>query len=108
MLAHKGRPTWWFPKLTVSPPEDRPRRKPFTRWVRNLANLKNKGGDQQDKSASKKNGLAAGKGKKSALHHGTLKNNPYPQSGHHLQRHGQSPASSANGHLSFSIPDSRA
>lgn len=34
---------------------------------------------------------------------GTLKNNPYPQSGPQVQQ-GQSPASSANGHLSFSTP----
>ena len=69
---------------------DRPRRKPFAQWVKNLANLKHK---------ENKNGVP--KPKKSQTNDGSLKNNPYPKSGQHLQGR-QSIGSSADGHMSFS------
>ena len=70
---------------------DRPRRKPFAQWVKNLTSLKHK------ESSGKKN--SASKQKKSQTNDGTLKNNPYPKSGQHLQAR-QSLGSSADGQLS--------
>ena len=109
----RGRRASWplsiFGKDTDGLQTDRPsRRKPFTQWVKNLASLKNKGSDQQEKSGKKKNGnpLIGSKHKKSHTHNGTFKNNPYPESGH-LQPRDRSPASSRNGQLSFSTPASR-
>lgn len=74
------------------------RRKPFTQWVKNLASLKSKGGDSQEKGGAKKNGNS--KAKRSQTYNGTFKkNNPYPESGH-LQQPRHSETSSANGQLS--------
>lgn len=85
------------------------KRKPFTNWVKKIANFK--GGDQQDseKSKNKKNGipLTNSKHKKSNTHNGTFKNNPYPESGP-LPKRDSSVASSNNGQLSFATPTSRA
>jgi hypothetical protein len=85
---------------------DRPRRKPFATLFKNLTNLKNKGGDSQEKSSGKKNGLIGSKNKRHLNSNGTLKNNPYPQSGQHLQQRGPS-LESENGNLSFSVASRR-
>ena len=67
----------------ISNTEPSARRKPFAQWVKNLASKKNKGGDRQEKSNSKK-------GKKALGQNGAfMRNNPYPESGH-LQQHRQS------------------
>lgn len=87
---------------------DRPRKKPIAQWLRNLTSLRNKGGDSNDKSGGKKNGLiTASKNKRHFGHSGTLKNNPYPQSGHHLQQLEQSRESSETGAQSFSVASGR-
>ncbi|KAF2142521.1 uncharacterized protein K452DRAFT_286939, partial [Aplosporella prunicola CBS 121167] len=67
-------------------PQDRhSRRRPFTAWIKRVANLKGSAPAQP-------------KSKKAAA----VKNNPYPESGH---LHRPAPAtSSTNGHLSFSEP----
>ncbi|WPG98543.1 Hypothetical protein R9X50_00133500 [Acrodontium crateriforme] len=74
---------------------DRPtKRRPFSSWVKKITNFKHEhNGSNNKKSVSP---LTNAKNKK---------NNPYPESGH-LQRP-QSPASSVNGHLSYSTPTTR-
>ncbi|EOD47510.1 hypothetical protein GTA08_BOTSDO01011 [Neofusicoccum parvum] len=70
------------------------RRRPFAAWIKRVANLK---------GSSNSNGPQASKSKNKA----TLKNNPYPESGH---LHRPAPAATSgttNGHLSFSEPVSR-
>ncbi|GAB7361502.1 hypothetical protein MBLNU230_g1558t1 [Neophaeotheca triangularis] len=80
-------------------PPDRPnKRRPFAAWVRRLANLKSSDPQSNGNSNNKKNS-GSKHGKKSSN-----KNNPYPESGHMRP---QSPASSANGHLSFADPAPR-
>ncbi|RMY12441.1 hypothetical protein D0867_07765 [Hortaea werneckii] len=74
-----------------------PKRKPFTHWMKKITSFK--GGDQHDgknkSSKHKKNGHSVGQ----------AKNNPYPASGS-LPKRDLSPASSANGQLSFATPKS--
>lgn len=82
-----------FTRKAYSYDLDRPRRKPFTQWVKNLASLKNK------ESSGKKN--ATPKQKKGQTNNGPLKNNPYPKSGQNLQNR-RSLDSGADGQLSFS------
>ena len=79
-----------FSRKSNSACVERPRRKPFTQWVKNLTSRNNK-----EKSSTPKP-------KKSQTHNGSLKNNPYPKSGNHLQEQ-QRPSlgSSADGSLSF-------
>ncbi|RMZ03381.1 hypothetical protein D0862_05668 [Hortaea werneckii] len=82
----------------VSRPQERPpKRKPFTHWMKKITSFK--GGDQHDSknksSKHKKNGNSVGQ----------AKNNPYPASGS-LPKRDLSPASSANGQLSFATPKS--
>ncbi|KAI7215709.1 hypothetical protein KC333_g5281 [Hortaea werneckii] len=82
----------------VSRPQERPpKRKPFTHWMKKITSFK--GGDQHDgknkSSKHKKNGHSVGQ----------AKNNPYPASGS-LPKRDLSPASSANGQLSFATPKS--
>jgi len=74
------------------------KRKPFANWVKRITNLK--GNDEQ---ASKKK-KSVSKQKKNNTHNGVVKNNPYPQSGT-LRPRERSPASSVNGQLSFSTPE---
>lgn len=74
---------------------DRPRRKPFAQWVKNLTGLKHK---ENKENGGKKSSTP--KPKKGQTNNGTLKNNPYPKSGQHLQER-QSLGSSADGQLSF-------
>jgi hypothetical protein len=80
---------------------DRPRKKPIAQWFKNLTSLKNKGGDSNEKNGGKKNGFGGSKNKRHFGHNGTLKNNPYPQSGQHLQQRGPSMESSETGVQSF-------
>ena len=89
-----------FRKSTdVTHTERSSRRKPFTQWVKNLANLKNKGSDPQEKGGTKKNSNS--KNKKSQANNGTFKKtHPYPESGH-LQQPRDSQTSSANGQPSL-------
>ncbi|KAI7657392.1 hypothetical protein KC318_g11824, partial [Hortaea werneckii] len=82
----------------VSRPQERPpKRKPFTHWMKKITSFK--GGDQHEgknkSSKHKKNGHSVGQ----------AKNNPYPASGS-LPKRDLSPASSANGQLSFTTPKS--
>ncbi|KAI7569659.1 hypothetical protein KC317_g3135, partial [Hortaea werneckii] len=82
----------------VSRPQERPpKRKPFTHWMKKITSFK--GSDQHDgknkSSKQKKNGHSVGQ----------IKNNPYPASGS-LPKRDPSPASSANGQLSFATPKS--
>ncbi|KAI7628861.1 hypothetical protein KC343_g5564 [Hortaea werneckii] len=82
----------------VSRPQERPpKRKPFTHWMKKITSFK--GSDQHDgknkSSKQKKNGHSVGQ----------VKNNPYPASGS-LPKRDPSPASSANGQLSFATPKS--
>ncbi|KAI7157032.1 hypothetical protein KC349_g5888 [Hortaea werneckii] len=82
----------------VSRPQERPpKRKPFTHWMKKITSFK--GGDQHEgknkSSKHKKNGNSVGQ----------AKNNPYPASGS-LPKRDLSPASSANGQLSFATPKS--
>ncbi|RMY75706.1 hypothetical protein D0864_09784 [Hortaea werneckii] len=74
-----------------------PKRKPFTHWMKKITSFK--GSDQHDgknkSSKQKKNGHSVGQ----------VKNNPYPASGS-LPKRDPSPASSANGQLSFATPKS--
>ncbi|KAI7475260.1 hypothetical protein KC351_g10190 [Hortaea werneckii] len=77
----------------VSRPQERPpKRKPFTHWMKKITSFK--GSDQHDgknkSSKQKKNGHSVAQ----------VKNNPYPASGS-LPKRDPSPASSANGQLSF-------
>ncbi|KAK5171250.1 uncharacterized protein LTR77_004394 [Saxophila tyrrhenica] len=94
-------------QVEARPQQDRPRKKPIAQWFKNLTNLKNKGNDSSDKSGNKKNGFNGSKNKRHFGNNGTLKNNPYPQSGHHLQQRGQSMESSENGAQSFSVASRR-
>ena len=99
----RRRATWPF-KHTNTEYLGTTKRRPFTAWVKRLANLK---GSEQQNANSKKNSsipLTNSKHKKSNTLNGVVKNNPYPESGHLRQR---SPRSSADGQLSFSTPVSR-
>ncbi|KAF2793581.1 hypothetical protein K505DRAFT_325396 [Melanomma pulvis-pyrius CBS 109.77] len=77
-------------------PHDRhTRKRPFTGWMKRLANLKssNSASDSSPSASGKKNqGTSEGKSKKAAA-----KNNPYPQSGHFS-------GTTGNDALSFSSP----
>ncbi|KAF2467129.1 uncharacterized protein BDR25DRAFT_292970 [Lindgomyces ingoldianus] len=81
----------------ASGPHDRNtmRKRPFTGWMKRLANLKPSTSDSPNASGKKGQGAAHSKSKKSAA-----KNNPYPQSGHFR--------GNGNGHPSFSSPVSTA
>ncbi|KAF2184402.1 hypothetical protein K469DRAFT_666895 [Zopfia rhizophila CBS 207.26] len=73
-------------------PHDRhSRKRPFTGWMKRLANLKSSTSDSPNTSSKKGHGTSQAKAKKSAA-----KNNPYPESGHFR--------GNGNGHLSFSSP----
>jgi hypothetical protein len=85
---------------------DRPRKKNLTTFFKNITR-KNKSSDAQDKNNGKKNGIIGSKSKRHFGNNGTLKNNPYPQSGHHLHQRGPSVDSSENGNLSFSVTSRR-
>ncbi|GAB1740570.1 hypothetical protein NU219Hw_g5666t1 [Hortaea werneckii] len=84
-------------EVVTRPQERPPKRKPFTHWMKKITSFK--GGDQHDgknkSSKHKKNGNSVGQ----------AKNNPYPASGS-LPKRDLSPASSANGQLSFATPKS--
>ncbi|KAF1997533.1 hypothetical protein P154DRAFT_496749 [Amniculicola lignicola CBS 123094] len=69
------------------------RRRPFTGWVKRLANLKSSTSDSPNASSKKGQGQAPPKSKKAAA-----KNNPYPESGR-INTNGPN-------HLSFSTPGS--
>ncbi|KAF2262311.1 hypothetical protein CC78DRAFT_534966 [Lojkania enalia] len=76
----------------ASRPHDRQTRKrPFTGWMKRLANLKSSASDSPNTAGKKGQGASQSKSKKSAV-----KNNPYPESGTFNNR--------GNGHLSFSSP----
>ncbi|KAK4575311.1 hypothetical protein LTR86_001164 [Recurvomyces mirabilis] len=81
------------------------KRKPFASWVKRITNLK--GSNDEDSSRKK----SSSKHKKNSTtgnnnSNNNFKNNPYPESGALKQRN-ESPASSANGQLSFATPTSR-
>ncbi|KAK5112191.1 hypothetical protein LTR85_011624 [Meristemomyces frigidus] len=82
------------------------KRKPFSNLMKRITNF-NKSSDQQDGGKNKKGGipLTNSKHKKSNTQNG-FKNNPYAESGP-MQKRGSSPASSANGQLSFATRTSR-
>ena len=75
------------------------RRKPFTNWVKRLANLKNSSGSGPNATNKRSNSSPTGKHKKM-----NAKNNPYPASGKQYLDIPVPP--SANGHLSFNTPPS--
>jgi len=107
MSGRRRRASWplnFFTHADAPYPERATKRKPFTNWVKKLANFK--GADQQN--GGKKGGipLTNSKHKKSNTYNGTIKNNPYPASGPLRQRE-RSPDSSNNGQLSFATPTSR-
>ena len=77
------------------------RRKPFSSWMKRLANLKNSSSESTSHSASKRNQqLPPSKSKKDNV----SKNNPYPHSG--KPKKDASAPNSGNGHLSFYTPPS--
>lgn len=86
---------------------DRPKRKPFAQLIRNWTNRKSKGSNDQANSGSKQKDAPGSKNKRHFGYGGSLKNNPYPQSGHHLQQRQQSLESSANDNLSMSVASRR-
>ncbi|KAK5138406.1 hypothetical protein LTR08_003467 [Meristemomyces frigidus] len=94
-----------FSSADAEVPERPAKRKPFSNLMKRFTNSI-KSSDQHDKS--KKGGipLTNSKHKKSNTVNGGVKNNPYPESGP-LQKRGSSPASSANGQLSFATRTSR-
>lgn len=67
------------------------RKRPFTGWMKRLANLKSSSSDSANGSSKKNQSTPQGKPKRSAA-----KNNPYPESGHFN--------GNGNGQLSFSTP----
>lgn len=71
------------------------RKRPFTGWMKRLANLKSSTSDSPNTSGKKSQSATPAKSKKSAA-----KNNPYPESGQ-FNNNGNS---NGNGHLSFSSP----
>lgn len=77
--------------------ERQTKRKPFSNWVKRIANLK--GNDDADGNKKKR----AAKQKKGGGQNGTWKNNPYPKSG--ALRPPGSPVSSNNGALSFTTSE---
>ncbi|KAF2273215.1 uncharacterized protein EI97DRAFT_424785 [Westerdykella ornata] len=79
------------PESTSRPPDRQTRKRPFTGWMKRLANLKSSSSDHPSTFSKKNHGGPQSKTKKSAV-----KNNPYPESGHLNGR--------PNGQLSFSSP----
>lgn len=73
------------------------RKRPFTGWMKRLANLKSSTSDAQNAPGKKGQGVSTAKAKKAAA-----KNNPYPESSH-FNSNGNG---NGNAHLSFSTPAS--
>lgn len=100
MEGARGKGPWyWRSKYADGQLAERPpKRKPFANWMKKIASLK--GGDQNESKGK------SGKKQKNSAQGGTVRNNPYPESGQ-LPKRDASPASSANGQLSFTTPKSR-
>ncbi|KAL8948829.1 MAG: hypothetical protein Q9222_005013 [Ikaeria aurantiellina] len=85
----------------VHPHDRHSRRRPFSSWMKRLANLKNSSNDPTPRGAAKRTQQStAPKPKKTA----TAKNNPYPVINKVSSNH--SVPNSGNGHLSFHTPPS--
>lgn len=99
MSSNRGWKAWLFGWRTHADRQvtDRPtKRKPFSSLMKRITNF-NKSSDQQEGGKNKKGGIPLTNSKQKK---GSLRNNPYPESGP-LQKRELSPASSANGQLSF-------
>ncbi|KAI4157787.1 MAG: hypothetical protein LQ342_008009 [Letrouitia transgressa] len=86
---------------TVRPHDRHSRRRPFSSWMKRLANLKNSSNDSGPQGNSKRTSQSPFPKTKKA---NTAKNNPYPISGKPYIN--PSIPNSGNGHLSFHTPPS--
>ncbi|KAK3171154.1 hypothetical protein OEA41_003238 [Lepraria neglecta] len=88
-------------EAAARPPDRHSRRRPFSNWMKRLANLKYPSSDSAPNSTSKRNqNTTYSKSKKT----NAVKNNPYPISG--KPQLDTSLPNSGNGHLSFCTPPS--
>ena len=93
----------YLARLLISRTDRHSRRRPFTNWMKRLANLKSSSSDSASNGAMK-HSLVPMTSRSKAKKAVTLKNNPYPASGK-PDVHSSNP-NSANGHLSFYTPPS--